>query len=85
MATVWIIPEGTDTAPGAADGDYLLRPTGGRYEVGGLAGDCTWLGTLDAELLPALPTVEAPEQGPEQDRLLIAVRGLESAETHRGG
>lgn len=85
MATVWIVPAGTDSAPGASDGDFLLRPSSERYEVGSVAGSCTWLGTLEADLLPALPRVDAPQEGPEQERLLTAARGLQSAQAHRGG
>ena len=85
MATVWIVPAGTDSAPGAGEGDYLVRPAGDRFEVGSVADSCTWLGTLAADLLPELPQVDAPQEGPEQERLLTAARGLESAQTHRGG
>ena len=85
MATVWIVPAGTDSAPGAGSGDYLLRPDGERYEVGRLDGSCTWVGTVDASLLPDLPSVDAPQEAPEQERVLTAVRGVESAESTRGG
>ena len=85
MATVWIIPAGTDSAPHAGAGDFLVRPAGERFELGSVADPCTWLGTLAADLLPELPQVDAPQEGPEQERLLIAARGLESAQTHRGG
>ena len=85
MATVWIVPAGTDSAPGASDGDYLLRPDGDRYEVGSVADSCTWLSTLAADLQPELPQVDAPLEGPDQERLLTAARGLESAQTQRGG
>ena len=85
MATVWIVPAGTDSAPGAGEGDYLVRPDGDRFEVGSVADACTWLGSLSADLLPALPEVDAPQEGPDQERLLTAVRGLESAEANRGG
>ncbi len=85
MPTVWIVPAGTDSAPGASEGDYLLRPSGEQFEIGSVADSCTWLGTLAPDLLPELPQVDAPQEGPEQERLLIAARGLESAETHRGG
>ena len=85
MTTAWIVPAGTDSAPEAQSGDYLLRRTGDRVEVGHLGEACTWLGTLDASLLPELPSVDAPTRAPEQEKVLTAARGLESAETHRGG
>lgn len=85
MATVFLVPAGTDTAPDAQSGDYLLRPDGDRYEVGRVDGSCTWVGTLAASLLPELPQVDAAQEAPEQERTLTAVRGLETAETNRGG
>lgn len=85
MPTAWIVPAGTDSAPDAQSGDYLLRPDGARYEIGSVDGACTWLGTLDASLLPELPAVDAAAAAPEQEAVLLAARGLESAETHRGG
>jgi hypothetical protein len=85
MPTVWLVPEGTDSADAATDGDYLLRPKGELYEVGKQASSCTWVGTLSADLLPDLPTVDSPQEAPEQERVLAAVQGVESAETHRGG
>ena len=85
MPTAWIVPAGTDTAPEAQSGDYLLRPDGARYEIGSVNDACTWIGTLDAGLLPELPAVDAPTAAPEQERVLLAARGLESAQTHRGG
>ena len=86
MPTVWLVPAGTDSADSAADGDYLLRPAdGGLYEVGKLDAGCTWVGTLSADLLPDLPQVDGPQEAPEQDKVLAAAQGVESAETHRGG
>jgi hypothetical protein len=85
MPTAWIVPAGTDTAPEASAGDYLLRPDGDRYEVGSFDATCTWVGTLDAGLLPTLPAVDAPTPAPEQEAVLLAARGIESAQTHRGG
>lgn len=85
MPTVWIVPEGTDSVPSAAAGDYLLRPRGTEYEVGRLDTPCTWLGTLGATLLPDLPEATEPVEAPEQTRVLAAVQGVESAEAHRGG
>ena len=86
MPTVFLVPSGTDSADAASDGDYLLRPRGDeQYEAGEVQGGCTWFGTLAASLLPKLPTVDAPQEAPEQDTLLAAVQGLQSAETHRGG
>ena len=85
MPTAWIVPAGTDTAPEASAGDYLLRPDGDRYEVGSFDATCTWVGTLDASLLPDLPQVDGPQEAPEQERTLLAVRGVENAEVNRGG
>jgi hypothetical protein len=85
MPTVWLVPEGTDSADAATDGDYLLRAQGALYEVGKQTSSCTWIGTLSADLLPDLPTVDSPQEAPEQERVLAAVQGVESAETHRGG
>lgn len=85
MPTVWIVPVGTDTADAAASGDYLLRRAGDLYETGRKDTSCTWFGSLSAELLPALPDVDAPEESPEQQVVLAAVQGVESAEALRGG
>ena len=57
----------------------------GLYEVGQQDGTCTWIGTVSADLLPSLPTVDAPQEAPEQSMLLTAVAGVAAAEHHRGG
>lgn len=85
MPTVWIVPAGTDTAESAAAGDYLLRRDGDLYEVGRQDASCTWLGSLSAELLPTLPEVKEPQEAPEQQTVLAAAQGVESAEGLRGG
>jgi hypothetical protein len=86
MPTVFLVPAGSDTADAASAGDYLLRPKGGDlYEVGRLDGSCTWVGSLSASLLPALPQVDAAQEAPDQVAVLTAVQGLESAEINRGG
>lgn len=86
MPTVFLVPSGSDSADAASSGDYLLRPTGdGLYEVGTVDGGCTWVGSLSAELLPSLPQVDSPQEAPEQQRVLAAVQGVESAEVNRGG
>ena len=86
MATVYLVPAGSDSAPGAASGDYLLRPSGdGLYEVGQQDATCTWFGTVSASLLPSLPSVDAPQEAPDQTALLTAVQGVQAAEHHRGG
>lgn len=86
MATVWILPPGTDDTAPAAPGDDLLRPGDGDVvEVGKQDSNCTWIGSLSASLLPALPQVDLPTEAPEQAVVLQAVQGVESAETHRGG
>ena len=85
MPTVFLVPSGTDSADAASAGDYLLRPKGDLYEVGKVDGACTWVGTLSASLLPSLPQVDAPQEAPEQETVLAAVQGVESAEVNRGG
>ena len=89
MSTVWLVPAGTDSADGASAGDYLLRPSGGGlYEVGAVdtsVQSCTWLGELSGDLLPPLPQVDGPQEAPEQETLLAAVQGVESAQANRGG
>ena len=86
MPTVYLVPAGTESAPGASPGDYLLRPADGDlYEVGKQDSDCTWIGTLAASLLPAVPAVDEPQEAPDQPQLLAAVQGLESAQDLRGG
>ena len=86
MATVYLVPSGTDSADAASSGDYLLRPAGeGLYEVGRVDAGCRWIGTLSAGLLPSLPEVTAPQEAPEQGAGLAAAQGRESAQDHRGG
>lgn len=86
MPTVYLIPAGADSAAGASSGDYLLRPSGDDlYEVGKQDDACTWLGTVSASLLPPLPAVDEPQEAPDQQRLLTAVQGVESAQQLRGG
>ena len=86
MATVFLIPSGSDSADAASSGDYLLRPSGDdTYEVGRVDGGCTWVGSLSASLLPALPQVDSAQEAPDQSTVLAAVQGVESAEENRGG
>ena len=86
MATVYLLPAGSDSAPDASSGDYLLRPSGDDlYEVGQQDTTCTWIGTVAASLLPSLPSVDAPTEAPDQTALLTAVQGVHAAEHHRGG
>ncbi len=86
MATVFLVPSGTDSADAAASGDYLLRPAGDSlYEVGRVDAGCQWIGTLSADLLPSLPEVGEPQEAPQQVAVLAAAQGLESAQAHRGG
>jgi hypothetical protein len=85
MPTVWLVPEATDSADAAIDGDYLLRRRGELYEVGRQTSSCTWIGTLSPDLLPDLPAVDAPQEAPEQQKVLAAAQGVETAEDMRGG
>ena len=86
MPTVFLLPPGTDSAEAASSGDYLLRPAeGDLYEVGKVDDSCTWVGTLSKSLLPSLPQVDGPQEAPEQQAVLAAVQGVESAQENRGG
>ena len=86
MPTVYLVPAGSDSAEGAAPGDYLLRPAGDDlYEIGKQNSSCTWIGTVSASLLPSLPSVDAPQEAPDQQALLTAVQGIETAQDLRGG
>lgn len=86
MPTVFLVPSGSDSAASASSGDYLLRPKDGdQYEVGKVDDSCTWVGTLSASLLPSLPSVDSPQEAPEQATVLAAVQGVESAQVNRGG
>lgn len=86
MPTVFLVPAGSDSADAASSGDYLLRPSDGDlYEVGKVDDGCTWVGTLSSSLLPSLPSVDGPQEAPEQATVLAAVQGVESAEDNRGG
>lgn len=71
---VWITE-----ADGAAEGDYVLRRKGDEIEVGRVAdGDVAWTSTIPASTLPDL-------EDADQERLLIAARGVETAMHNRGG
>ena len=86
MPTVFLVPAGSDSAGSAASGDYLLRPKDGDlYEVGKVDDGCTWIGSLSASLLPSLPSVDGPQEAPDQMAVLAAVQGVESAEENRCG
>ena len=85
MPTVYVVPAGSDSAEGAASGDYLLRPKDDLFEVGKLDGTCTWIGTVAASLLPSVSQVDSAQEAPDQQAVLAAVQGVESAEDLRGG
>ena len=91
MSTVWIVPAGTDTAPDAQSGDYLLRPDGDTYEVGRVGDTCTWLGSLSADLLPPLPAATRRSRRPSRSGSCSrpagsrARRSTAAAEPHLGG
>jgi hypothetical protein len=87
MSIVYLVPESTDAAPGRSDGDYLVRPCArGEHELGRVEGDgVTWFGSVPKGELPGVPEVSEPKQAPEQNELLIAVRGIETAVANRGG
>jgi hypothetical protein len=86
MDTVWLLPAGTDSAPGAGDGDFLIRPAGEELEVAALShGGVEWLGSLPASLVPEVPAVTEPSPAADQAALLMAVRGVQSALVERGG
>ena len=74
MTQVWI-GETTD----AAEGDYVLRPDGDTVEVGRVdGGEVCWLQPVPTSSLPDLDSAD-------QERLLTAIRGVETAINNRGG
>jgi hypothetical protein len=87
MSTVYLVPESTDAAPGQSDGDYLVRPCErGEHELGRVdGGQVEWFGSVPKDQLPGVAPVTEPQQAPEQNELLIAVKGIESAIANRGG
>ena len=87
MSIVHLVPESTDAAPDQSDGDYLVRPCcADEYELGKVAnGTVDWYGSVPKSSLPDLPEVSEPQQAPDQTATLIAVEGVETAVTHRGG
>ena len=66
--------------------EYVLRQADDGLQVGRhVAGDVTWLDTVDPSVLPG-PAREALERGDTSDEsLLTAVRGIAQAEVERGG
>jgi hypothetical protein len=66
--------------------EYVLRPDGDSLQVGRRNGGAvTWLDAVDLGLLPA-PAREALERGDTANaELLIALRGVTTAEVERGG
>lgn len=87
MSNVYLVPESTDAAPGQSDGDYLVRPCErGEHEIGRVkGGNVDWFGSVPKGELPGVPEVSEPQEAPDQNELLIAVRGVESAIVNRGG
>jgi hypothetical protein len=74
VTRVWV-----GESDGVAEGDYVLRPGGDTVEIGRFeGGEMCWLGPVPASALPDLA-------GADQDRLLTAVRGVETAAHTRGG
>lgn len=74
MTQVWI-----GEAADAAEGDYVLRPGGDTVEVARVEG-----GELCP--LPPIPASALPDlDGADQERLLTAIRGVETAANNRGG
>jgi hypothetical protein len=65
--------------------EYVLRQDGDGLQVGRrVAGEVTWLDTVDLGLLPGSAR-EALERGDTSDEaLLTAVRGITQAEQERG-
>lgn len=74
MTTVWI-----EQAENAADGDYVLTPGGDVVTIDLVENGAPFrIGEVAASALPDLATAE-------QDQLLTAVRGVETAQINRGG
>jgi hypothetical protein len=86
MSIVHLVPESTDAAPGQSDGDYLVRPCErGEHELGRVdGGRVDWFGSVPKDQLPGVSAVSEPQQAPQQNDLLIAVKGIESAIVNRG-
>ena len=87
MSLVHLVPPSTDSAPGSSDGDYLVRPCcDDEFELGRVAnGSVDWYGSVPRSSLPGVSVVSEPQQAPDQQALLTAVEGIETAVTHRGG
>ena len=74
MTTVWI-----NDAENAAEGDYVLRPQGDTVEIARVdGGELCVLQQVAASTLPDIETAD-------QERLLMAIRGVETALNTRGG
>ena len=69
------------------DGEtYVLRRDGDGLQVGRrVAGDVTWLDTVDAGLFPAAARGALDNGDPSDPALLTALRGVVQAEVERGG
>ena len=75
MTKVWI-----DETGDPAEGDYVLRAGGDTVEVGRVeGGEVCWLEPVPASALPE------DLASADQERLLTAVRGVETAVNNRGG
>lgn len=93
MASVWFVPINT-VLEDAAEGDYVLTPTepSGGLRVGRYSGvddGLEWIGEIDEQLLPAArgetwSAHDRPFRPDNQDDLLRAVEGVDSAERNRG-
>ncbi len=73
--TVWI-----GSAEEAAEGDYVLKPGGDTVEVGKVeGGEVCWIQPVPVSALPD------DYENADQERLLTAIRGVETAVNNRGG
>lgn len=92
MATVWVAKDGEEgVVAQARSGDYVLAPAGDLVRLGKVddTRSVHWFATVDASLLPEGSLQgrgEDPLSPPDdQARLLLAVRGVETAQDERGG